>query len=125
MQGAGDLCFAGVYTVAFNFTPSRMGILTAHWKLTAATSGPDGAGSATDTNDHTVAHRHRSKLRVFMPQHSARGPSSTAREQFSIWVAMNCGAQREQSGREVSWGEEQVAAGRPFLHSPDKPRYRA
>src|SRR5882724_11566621 len=90
MQGAGVFCFAGVYTVAFNFTPSRSGILTAHWKLTLATSGPGDGGWSTETNGHTVVHRHRSRLRIFMPQQSARGAASTSRENFSIQAVMDC-----------------------------------
>jgi hypothetical protein len=52
MQGAGSF-LAGVYTVAFNFTPSRMGIFTPHWKLGV---------SAADARD--VAHTATSKTRV-------------------------------------------------------------
>src|ERR1044072_8563042 len=45
-RGAGSFWSRGVYTVAFNFTPSRSGIFTPHWNLTCAGSGGGGGASA-------------------------------------------------------------------------------
>ena len=50
MQGAGAAGSRGVYTVALNLIPSRIGILTFHWKLTFEASGSDGIGGAAAAN---------------------------------------------------------------------------
>jgi hypothetical protein len=56
MQGAGAAGSRGVYTVALNLIPSRMGILTFHRKLTFEASGSDGIGGAAAANSgHTKA----------------------------------------------------------------------
>src|SRR5262249_61878388 len=49
MQGAGAF-LAGVYTVAFNFTPSRRGIFTPHWKLTVSAASARGIANSKISN---------------------------------------------------------------------------
>src|SRR5678815_5724256 len=53
-HGAGSFCSRGVYTVAFNSTPSRSGIFTPHWNLTLAGSG-GGTGASASAADTMTA----------------------------------------------------------------------
>src|SRR3569833_327998 len=71
MHGAGAF-LAGVYTVAFNFTPSRMGIFTPHWKLTFSAASP------RDVSNRDTTHRKTSKT-PFTKFMSAPRPKEIAR----------------------------------------------
>ena len=72
-QGAGAFCSRGVYTVAFNFTPSRSGIFTPHWNLTCAGSG--GGGGASANALHAMKPHSKAETIGFMLLPSVRAAS--------------------------------------------------
>ncbi len=73
MHGAGAF-LAGVYTVAFNFTPSRIGILTPHWKLDIRRGRDQGRG--TQGSEQNAYQRYSHEVNLKGERSAAVSPSS-------------------------------------------------